>query len=198
MIHEWSARLARYLGSELALTDSKVSIITYGLEVLIGGIIKLVIYVTVPLLFGVFNQFAVAFISAAGLRLVSGGYHCTAYYRCLIYTLIIYLAIAFSAKYLAQYTLPAQEILLAILGLAFIISAILAPVDVPEKPIISNKRRRLLKITSCIVVIVYAVIFIYWQPSPDIVWACNLAILSHLLTLTKPGHGFIRFLDNLI
>ncbi|ACV61331.1 Accessory gene regulator B [Desulfofarcimen acetoxidans DSM 771] len=198
MIHTWSVCLARYLGSELNLDKSRVSIISYGLEVLIGGFFKLIIYIVVPLFLGVFNQFAAAFLCSALLRLPSGGPHCSAYYKCLINTLVIYLTIAVTATYLSLSPLPVQAVLWFGLGLAFMVFYKLAPVDVKEKPIKSEKRRRCLKIISCIIVVVYFIFFSYWRFSQDIMWACSMAVIFHTFTLTWSGQRFIGKLDKLL
>ncbi|WP_066636825.1 accessory gene regulator ArgB-like protein [Desulfolucanica intricata] len=198
MIHAWSVYLARYLGNELQLNKSKVSIISYGLEVFIGGMLKFIIYVLVTLFLGVFDQFAVALLSSAFLRLLSGGPHCSAYYKCLINTLFIFLSIAITAKHLSTYTLPTQEVLWFSLALAFMVFIRLAPVDVKEKPIRSQNRRMLLKIFSCVMIIIYYIVFSCWRPHQDIIWACSLAVFFHTYTLTQPGQKFIKWLDNLL
>ncbi|MTI80014.1 MAG: accessory regulator AgrB [Firmicutes bacterium] len=198
MIHNMSVCLARYLGAELRLAESKISIAAYGFEILIGVVIKMLFYILVPFILGILPEFAAAFISVGILRLPSGGGHCSAYYRCLIYTLLIYITIAILAQYLALYTLPAKEILWIILSLALFIFVFYAPVDVKENPIINITRRKRLKVISCLLVAVYFVVFFYWNPALNLIWACSLGILFHIFILTRIGHKFIKFIDRLI
>ncbi|TEB05377.1 putative accessory gene regulator protein [Pelotomaculum schinkii] len=194
MIHIWSLLFSEYICNELNLNRCKQSIISYGLEVIIGASIKLIIYITIPLISGFLNQFAAAYLSAGLLKICSGGYHCSAYYRCLISTFLIFSLIAVISKYMAG-TIPSEPILYFSLFLALIIFILLAPVDVKEKPIISLNRRKLLKTISCLMVIIYILLFYYWKPEQNIALASGFAILFHVFTLTKFGNAFLRWVD---
>ena len=198
MIHTWSLHLANYIGNELKLDNRKIVIVSYGTEVLIGALIKLVAFILIPFILGVFKLFATAYISFALLRLPSGGVHCSAFYRCLITSTITYLGIALIAKYLATLNMPSIEVLWVVLLMALIVFIKLAPVDVKEKPIRSTLRRKRLKFISCLMVIVIFVVFLFWQPGHDITWATSLAILFQVFTLTKAGHSFFGWVDKII
>lgn len=197
MVHSWSVRFADYLGKELNLAEERIPIVAYGLEVIIGALIKLIVFTTIPLVLRVFPQFAAALISSAVLRLASGGVHCSAFYRCVICSLGVFLTIALISKYFS-YTLPSDDIFGFSLVVAFTAFIILAPVDVEEKPIKSPTRRKILKFISCLLIIVYFFIFKSWDLSNEIVLASGLAILFHSFTLTKPGHSFFKWLDQII
>ncbi|AEG61083.1 accessory gene regulator ArgB-like protein [Desulforamulus ruminis] len=198
MIHGWSVHLAQYLGTELNLDHRKVAVVAYGLEVIIGALIKLAVFVLVPSILGVFKLFAFALISSAILRLPSGGVHNNAYYKCLLSTLTFFLIIAFTAKGLAVYPLPLNVFAFLILLLAFLVFIKLAPVDNQEKPIKSEARRKRLKFISCSLLVGYGVIFFLWSPEQDIMLAFLLAVLFHTFTLTKMGHALFKAIDNLI
>ena len=198
MIHGWSVHFAQYLGSELNLDPRKVAVVAYGLEVIIGAIIKLTMFTLIPFILGVFKLFIFAFLSSVPLRLASGGPHNNAYYKCLISTLSIFLIIAFTAKGLAMYHLPLNILFPLVLFLAFLIFLKLAPVDNQEKPIKSEARRKHLKFISCSLLVVYGVVFFLWQPDQSVGLACLLAVLFHTFALTKIGHALFQAIDNLI
>lgn len=198
MIHTWSKAIARYSAREIKLNGRKEAIVSYGLKVILGGIIKLIVFLLVPLSLGVFSQFTAACLSSGFLRLPSGGAHCSAYYRCLITSLSVFLLIAVVAKYLSLFITPDEIFLWFSLALAFIVFIRLAPVDVPQKPIRSKVHRKALKIASCALVLVYFAIFLYWKPGSDVVLSTSLAILFHTFTLTRSGHNFLAWVDNVI
>lgn len=198
MIHTWAVNIAEILSRELKLDKKRTSIVIYGLEVILGGIIKLFIFITLPLVLGVFTQFIAANLASGFLRLTSGGVHCSSYYRCLIVSTTIFLIIAFVSKYLFIYIVFVDLILWFSLALALVVFVIKAPVDVPEKPIRNHSRRRMLKIISCIMVMLYFLLFLYWKPEPDVILASSLGVLFHTFTLTRPGHTSVFLVDKSI
>ena len=197
MIHTYSKKLAEHLINELNLDNQRIPVISYGLEVIIGGFLKLTTFIFVPWLFGVLNQFTTAYITSAFLRLPSGGAHCTAYYKCLINTLVVFLIIALIAKHTLN-PLPIKQILWISLFLALLVFVKIAPVVSKEKPIVSLKRRRNLKIASSLILVIYFIVSLYWNPKQDILIASSLAILFHIFTLTKLGHKLLSYVDKLI
>lgn len=198
MIHDWSVRLGRYLEGELKLSQRDVTIVSYGLEIIIGGIIKIFFYISVPLSLGLFNQFWAAFFTAAVLRSAAGGAHCSTFCKCLLFTLLIFLGIAATSRALSMILLPAEEILLVSTVLAFLIFLIYAPLDVKEKPIKSANRRRWLKTISCVIAPACYVVITHLAPGQDIILACSLAICFSTFVVTKSGLKFIKFLDSVI
>ncbi|MBM7854675.1 accessory gene regulator B [Desulfohalotomaculum tongense] len=198
MIHKYSVQLAKYLSYELNLDRSRQAVIAYGLEVLIGGTIKILVFISIPWLFGIFPQFIAAFLSSAFLRLPSGGVHCSAYYRCLISSLLLFLFIAAISKYLVTFKLPVHFFLWFSLLTALITFIKLAPVDVKEKPIRCDTRRKILKIISCLMPFIYLVVFNIFNLSSDIILASSMSILFHTFTLTNLGHKFFRLVDKIL
>lgn len=198
MIHNWAFNLAHAIGKELDLEDRKLTIISYGLEVLIGALIRIITYITIPYMLGILDLFWVAFLSMAILKLASGGVHSNAYYKCLWYSLIIIIAISFTARYLATLDLPLDIITGSTLIITFFTFWKLAPVICKEKPIKSESRRIRLKILACGLVLVYALSYYFWRPDDEILIACLLSVIFHVFTMTQLGHRFMRFLDGLI
>ena len=194
-IHTWSITLSELIGTELNLDEAKKSVVSYGLEVIIGALIKIIVFVLVPLILGILKPFIIAYITAGILKLSSGGYHCSAYYRCLITTLLIYITIAELAVHLPQ-DIPVYVITMASLIIALVVFTLVAPVDVPEKPIISPKRRKALKVASIASVVILILILLIIQPVQSIMFAICFSVLFHVFTLTKSGQGFLGWLDN--
>lgn len=198
MVHNWALNLANAIGKELNLENQKLPILSYGLEVLIGAVIRIFIYIAIPYMLGILDLFWAAFFSMGILKLASGGVHSNAYYKCLWFSLILLCVIAFMATHLATFELPLDEITITILIITFFTFLKLAPVTVKEKPIRSEKRRIRLKLIACGLVLVYGASYYLWQPADAVLIACLLSIAFHDFTLTKAGHQFMRYVDGLI
>ena len=198
MIHKISLRITNLIAMELNLENTRLNIISYGIEVLLGGLFKWSIFIIVPLILGVFKQFITACIIYAILRIPSGGRHCSAFYKCLIVSFSIFIAIAFIAKYSLLTAFFIKSIFWFSICIGFIIFFLKAPVDVSEKPILSTSRKKTLKIISCSVVAIIPILFIYLKPGNDLLLASSLAILFHSFILTRPGNNLLCWIDNKI
>lgn len=200
MINLWSAKAAGCIAKELNLNNKKIAIVSYGIEVIIGALIKLAVFIAVPWMLGVLAEFMVAYLSFAILRIVAGGVHCSEFYRCLIVSAISYLSIAFISTHISSYALPYtyREIYWVILIFSLLVMIVKAPVDVQEKPIINPKRRLRLKIASCLVVGLYMLISVYWHLEDKIYVASGLGILFQVSTVTKSGTQLFKLVDQII
>lgn len=198
MIHTISVRITNYIAEELNIEKSRFFVLSYGVEVLLGGLVKWSIFIIVPLLLGVFKQFMTACIIYAIFRVPSGGRHFSAYYKCVIVSFLIFAAIAFISKFFPLAFFLSISIFWFSVAIVFIIFLFKAPVDVPQKPILSSSRKNTLKIVSCSIAVLVPLLFISLKPSNDLLLAASLAILFHAFTLTKPGNNLLCWLDNKI
>jgi accessory gene regulator B len=115
VIQKLAQRIADYLNQELNLGDSRQSIIAYGLEILLGGLVKVVSFIAIPALLGILPQTWAAMSAATFFRFPAGGAHLTAYYRCLIGYLLTFCFIGALAKITASY-IPVNLLFLITLG----------------------------------------------------------------------------------
>ncbi|RKD30544.1 hypothetical protein BET03_04185 [Thermohalobacter berrensis] len=152
--------------------------IRYGLECLLNELSKIIIYIFIFAFFDLLEHFFVALLFFCIIRAFSGGYHANTYWGCFFLTLGI-----FSTSILlgVSFSLP-MYFKVFVIAISIIIAAILAPVDHPNKPILSAKRRKILKYVSIIVVIsLWSISFLL----PKLL--SNIAIITILLqTLTLP------------
>lgn len=126
------------------LTELQVKTIKYGIECLLGEISKMLIYVIIFSIFTVVDYFLVAVTFFCILRLIAGGYHSQTYWKCFFTTLLIFMIITMIGKsYIFPVNVRAYMILLSI-----VMAIVFAPVDHPNKPIISPVRRLRLKYFS--------------------------------------------------
>ena len=83
-IHELSVRFAAYLAQELNSDQRQELRMAYGLEILLGEIIKLIVIISLSWMLNILPEVLTITVTAGILRLASGGEHCSEYYRCLI------------------------------------------------------------------------------------------------------------------
>jgi accessory gene regulator B len=100
-MHAFCVKIARYLAIRTG-QPNRQDVLTYGLEVLLGDLMKFIILFTLAGLSGIFPTTFLATVSTVCLRLISGGKHASSHLRCLITTLAVFLC----AGWLADILLP--------------------------------------------------------------------------------------------
>lgn len=194
MIKELSVRFGDYLAKELTLDQRNRNITVYGLEVIIGGIIKTVIFVSLALLFNMFFQLITVLLVFGTIRWIAGGVHCSSYSRCMILSLVLMFGTAFLGIGLASHINP-DKFLIASFVFGIFINCLYAPVDPPEKPINSIKKRNLLKLAACIQLGLYWLLFSRASFSADIAACAGLAVLVESITMSPWGIRLIHKID---
>lgn len=136
------------------LSDLQIRTIKFGLECLLGEISKIGVYCIVFYFMGFLNEFFISILFFSSLRLLAGGFHEDTYLRCLVTSFLIFLAIIFAGTYL---NFPfVLRIVFSIVSI--ILVYIYAPVDHPNKPIISKLRRKRFKYSSILVCTAYCIV----------------------------------------
>ncbi|WP_027355480.1 accessory gene regulator ArgB-like protein [Desulfofundulus thermocisternus] len=197
MIHNLAQRIASWLGEELQ-QEERAAVMAYGLELLLGTVVKVVCFVTIPLLLGIFPQVMAVLLASVVFRLAAGGAHCTAYYRCLVGSLVTFTCLGFLARWLSETDIPAQGIALAAALFAVIVALIWAPADTPAKPITGEGYRRALKIISLMVALCYIAVTWFLPLRGDLVAASALGLAFQSFTVTPAGYRFMEWLDVLL
>ena len=149
-----SDKFLNFIKNNTAIPEEDLEKIYYGLQVIMMDTSKTIILFITAYLLGVVNYTLIAVISFAALRRFASGAHANSTLQCIIlnYTLFlgnVYLSLNFSLNIKIQ-------------SIIFIISLILiflyAPGDTEERPLVSKKLRRSLKITSLTIIIILYII----------------------------------------
>lgn len=133
----------------------KIVQLKYGLECIYSMFFKLFIAFIIAIIIGTIKETCIFFLFYAGIRASSYGIHAKNNLQCWISTLTIYNLIPFIIK---NYNIS-NSIGYIIILISFISMILWAPADTPKKPLIRKKNRLICKITSCIIVVIYAIIF---------------------------------------
>lgn len=133
------------------LSDLEVIKIKFGLECLFSEASKLFIYLIIFSFFSQTSYFLTAVFFFCILRGFAGGFHEKTYLRCLFTSFFIFAFIVFTATQLS-FSAFTKAILAA---LSILLIWLYAPVDHPNKPIISMERRKKLKSLSVLMAIIF-------------------------------------------
>lgn len=191
-VHSIAVTLSNVIARELNFDNVKRAKISYGLEAVIGAIIKSVFFPVVFFGFGVLKQSLIAMFTIAILRYASGGMHCKTFIGCLIVSASVLVSIGTIAN-----VLVINDYLYYVLNIvSFLIIALRSPVDPPEKPIKTKQKRYVMKLIS----IIMFLLLIYISSKiieNDVKNSIILAIYIQALTLTGWDKTIYKYIDQL-
>lgn len=194
---------ATYLKEKLDLTPEEEEIALYGLQVILYPLIGFLSIILVSWLLRCLYTTLAATLTSAFLRLWSGGAHSRSPLTCTLLGAVVSPALGKTSLVLAprleSFHLSIIVILGSLLSLFFVWR--LAPVDSPAKPLLSwEYRRRMwrLSIASVFLIAVVQVALLAAAVAPALVLALSLGLWWQTFTLTRAGHRFATFIDEII
>ena len=135
--------------------DLKLKRLKYGLEGIYSLVVKLTVVLIIAILTKTIEETALLILLYAGIRTFSYGIHAKSNIACWITTLIMYNGFPYI---ISTITIP-KLIGYIILAVALISMILWAPADTPKRPLIRKKHRLKCKILSCLIVLIYTIIF---------------------------------------
>ena len=117
--------------------------------------VKLTVVLIIAILTKTIEETALLILFYAGIRTFSYGIHAKSNIACWITTLIMYNGFPYI---ISTITIP-KLIGYIILAVALISMILWAPADTPKRPLIRKKHRLKCKILSCLIVLIYTIIF---------------------------------------
>lgn len=191
-VHSTAVTLSNAIAREFNYDNVKRAKISYGLEIIIGAIIKLVICPIIFLMFGVLKQSLIAMFTIAILRYASGGKHLKTFIGCFMVSITLIVSIGILAK-----VLVINDYLYYILNIfSFLIIVLRSPVDPPEKPIKTKQKRNVMKFLSILILL----LLIYISSKTvenDVKNSIILAVYLQVLTLTGWEKTIYKYIDQI-
>lgn len=136
--------------------DIKLAEIKYGLEGLYLTVSKLIIITTIAIILGILKEYILFLFIYNIIRIPSFGLHATKSWICLLSSTIIFIGIPLIIK-----NIELNIITKIIIGIIFTIHmSIFSPADTHKRPIVNKKRRKIYKILSTIISIIYVILSI--------------------------------------
>ena len=194
-----SYRLAYFLTRELKHTHEKKRVYYYGLQVVIGGLVKGILLVLLTLLLGIFHSTFSVLLFFAALRIFAGGYHMDNYTRCMITSFAIFILLGLMVEYTYSYWSITALISLSVLAFAAVLISSIkwAPADTPYKPITNPAKLKNLKNLSIIVVFVWLaadILLILNQQNFYVLAGCS-GMLMGAFIISPAGYRFFDFIS---
>jgi len=200
-LYSASSKIAKYITERAELGSAQTDSVRYGLEIILGTLIKGVILLTSAYFLGILPQVIIALTCGSLLRLVSGGAHCTSYLRCLSCGLVIYLSTGEIAKYLEK--LLSLDLLPAVLLPCYLIMALCAclwaPAEVPYRTMNYEEWILFKSLTLVLLTVLLTAAFMTSSRIRlSLIMAGLLALLAQTLSFTPLGYLIIGKIDDFL
>ena len=207
-MEEVAKKIAANIANSLHYNEEQEAVVAYGMIAIIQIIVTVVLVTILGLILGVWLEALVITFSVSILRKYSGGTHAKTIGLCTTIGVIYSVGFACIAKYLVA---PNVSIIsMALFGIiTYIFSYLtvykLAPVDTPNKPITTEKKRKRMRKGSYVTLSCYLVIsmFSLLMARQNIFFAgifisLIFGILWQILTLTKLGAKLTNTINQII
>jgi accessory gene regulator B len=200
-LNKLAGAIAIHMAQATCLGKDKTDQLRYGLEIILGTLIKGAILFSLAYLLKILPQVALALAVGGLFRLLSGGAHCTSYWRCLILGVIVYLFIGLAAVNMANFiTLQWYK---AMAG-TFILMATActvkwAPGEVPYRAMV---RREIItfKVLSLVYLSLWIglVLYLLNETNCSLFLAALWALAMQTISFTPWGYGLVARADGLM
>jgi len=197
-VHALGRRVGIYVAN-VTVNPNQAAMLGYGAEIVSGSVLKVAILFLIATFLRVVFEVSILLLVSGLLRTLSGGAHCSAYYRCLVTSILIITSLGYMIKVMFPFLQGLPGLILAgVLMLSFYLYWRYAPQAPLNKPLkskaIEDKFRKLTLITALFLSIVSIIV----GPGYLISWIIAFGLLWQAFTLTPLGHLLIRKLDILL
>jgi len=150
------SKCMNYIKKNTDYDEIKLKEIEYGLVGIYLTFEKLIVISVIAIILGIFKEMVIYMLIYNILRAPSFGLHATKSWICLVSSTILFIGIPYLCIFLS---IPISlKIIIGILGICFMIKN--APADTKKRPIINKKRRRVYKILSTVLTLIFSVLAI--------------------------------------
>lgn len=187
-------------------TDEEKQVLLFGITRIVEDIPKTIGIIIIGFILGIIKEMAIVTLVIMLYKTLTGGVHAKTNWGCFIYSVIFYLAIIYTSKFLILTDISKYSMYTIIYIFSLYTIFVYVPADVPEIPKVNLKLRKSLKIKSVIMLnLIYLVCLIFIK---DVIMQ-NLIIYSvfyigimttrTVYNLFKADYGFETYIpDELI
>ena len=197
-IHKIGQALGTYVAEKVSRAD-QTEVMSFGAEILVGSTIKLCILFSFAFIMDITVEVAILLIVTGIIRTLSGGAHCSSYYRCLATSVFIFTVLGYTIKVTYPFIRQLHPaILLGILVLTFSLYWLYPPQTPSNKPFKDNKIELAFRRYTLLTVVILSITAIALGSNSLPAWIISIALLWQAFTLTPVGHRFIGLCDFLL
>ena len=205
-MEQLAKKIAKSIGESLGKNDEEIAVMAYGLIGLLQFLAIFALASVIGIVFGFWLEVLTVFLSVGFLRRLTGGAHSSGIYNCLVYSVVFICFFSAVARYLLP-TLPTNIICVIcalIFAFGYFMIARKAPVAPPNKPCRTEAKRKRLRRGAFTVISIFLMLVavsIIFRGSVGRLYSLGLALalstLWQITMMTRAGHTFIKFIDNL-
>lgn len=197
-IHELGQVVGSYVAKKVSRLD-QMEFLAFGAEILIGSIVKLSILFFIAAMLGVTFEVTILLVVTGLIRTLSGGAHCSAYYRCLVTSVLILTALGYTIKAIHPFIrLLPTTVLVAITVLSILLYWRYSPQAPLNKPFESKAKELAFRWYTLISVVTLSIILTILGTDSLMGWTMAFALLWQAFTLTPLGNRFTGLCDILL
>jgi len=191
-----SNHIAVYLDKNLATNQDNSEIYAYGLEILLGAVIKLSIVFLLGWIFNVFGLTLIVLVTYAAFRCFGGGAHMSTYLKCLLLGTTVVVGMGL----LSQFNL-ATHLLAYIATFALVFALFVCykwvPGDTEKKPISDREVRNRQKRKMAIIIAVWGLIILYLLHHSLNTYALAMILgsISSVFLIAPWGYSLLTTID---
>lgn len=142
-----------YIKKNTNYDKTKLAEIKYGLESIYLTFSKLIVISALALILGIFKEMIIYMLIYNLIRMPSFGLHATKSWICLLSSTILFISIPYLCIVL---TIPTVfKLIIGIVGTLLMFKN--SPADTKKRPIVNKKRRRVYKVLSVILAIIFTI-----------------------------------------
>ena len=197
-IHNIGHMIGNHIAKKVG-KPNKENLFSYGAEILIGGIVKIFTLFIVSIFLDVAIEVAMLTLVIAITRILSGGAHSTAYYRCLTTSIIVFVSLGYAIKTMHPLlSVQSPVVLGGIMVLYIYLYWSYAPQAPTNKPFKTKEAEAVFRKYTLIAVFVLSLIPFFLGVESLASWIVACGLLWQGFTLTPVGHGFVGLMDDLL
>lgn len=197
-IHKLGQAVGLYVAKKVSSIE-QAEYLAFGAEILLGSIVKLCILFFIAAVLNIVREVIILLVVTGLIRTLSGGAHCSAYYRCLVTSVSILTALGYAVKAIHPFIVQFPTIVMVgIIVLSIYLYWRYAPQAPLNKPFENRTEELAFRWYTLISVVTISIISIIFGASSLIGWTMVFALLWQAFTLTSVGHSFIGSWDVLL
>lgn len=197
-IHKLGQAAGLYVAKKVSNLD-QAEYLAFGAEILLGSIVKLCILFFIAAMLDIVREVIILLVVTGLIRTLSGGAHCSAYYRCLVTSVSILTVLGYTIKTIHPFIKQFPVIVFfGTIVLSIYLYWRYAPQAPLNKPFESRTKELVFRRYTLISAVMISIISIVLGTSSLISWTMVFALLWQAFTLTSVGHKFIESWDILL
>jgi len=193
---KYADKASVFIQNELSLSEEKREVIAYGVEAFTSTVLCFLGIVLFGYLFSFLGPVLAISLTAALVKIYTGGPHCNTMLRCIIVTITIFMTLSYIST---SFLVPSLSLITGGLVISLILIARYAPVEVKQKPLSDNHKKALRKGTFKMSILFVSLVgLLYFFFSEYFALYLVIGFLWMGFAITPMGFAIINYSDKFL